>query len=195
MGTKVNLDKVNFKELSEKINLLNESGLLAKKMGKIGKTKEQLVEEFVAAVNGIPDDKETGEWTGPLEVAEYYNTITETVQEEKPKPEKVEKPPKEKKAPKEKKEKPKKEKKEEDGKEEKTPHKTGMNLDEYGFRVGTASHRSAEMIMAGSYTKDAAAKVIEKEFGKEYRVALGRVNLIVAALKRKKIVPKLLPEK
>ena len=56
--------------------------------------------------------------------------------------------------------------------------------DKYGFRIGSASSRASELIM-GNASDDDAAKIIEKEFQKELRVAKGRVKMMRRALHRK----------
>lgn len=95
---------VKFKELAAAVKLLNDSGLLEKPILTVGVSKEVIIEEFLKGVLSVPDDAD-GNWTGPKEVAEYYEKIVlpdpKVVEEEK-KMAKKEKAPKE---PKEKKEK------------------------------------------------------------------------------------------
>ena len=100
------MESIKFKELAAAVKLLNDSGLVEKPILTIGQTKEMIVKTFVAAVQAIPDD-ENGDWTGPAEVAEYYEKIV--AKEPDPKKKGGDKMTKEK-APKEKKEKVKKEK-------------------------------------------------------------------------------------
>jgi len=99
---------VKFKELAAAVKLLNDSGLLEKPILTVGVSKEVIINEFLKGVLAVPDDKE-GNWTGPKEVAEYYEKIVlpdpKVVEEEKKMADKKEKKEKAPKVPKEKKEK------------------------------------------------------------------------------------------
>lgn len=70
----IDLKEIKFKELSAAVKALNESGCLEEKILTVGVSKEALVEKFLAAVEGIPDNNKD-EWTGPKEAGEYYNKI------------------------------------------------------------------------------------------------------------------------
>lgn len=91
---KIKLEEIKYKEISAHCRALNESGLLETPILLVGRTKDQIAEDFVAAVQAVPDDAETGMWKGPDEVADYYNRITEDEAPEKA--EKKKKEPKEK---------------------------------------------------------------------------------------------------
>ena len=67
-------------------------------------------------------------------------------------------------------------------KKEKVAGEKKASADEYGFRVGSASSRAAELIMSGKDRKHNAS-VIEKEFGKSFIVAEGRIKIIERELK------------
>ena len=71
----ISMVEIKFKELAAAVKLVNDSGLLEKKIATVSSNKEKIVDDFVAAVISIHDDPETGEWKGPVEVAEYYNKI------------------------------------------------------------------------------------------------------------------------
>ena len=101
----VDVKTIKFKELSAAVKMLNDSGLLKDPIKTVGVTKETIIKEFVAGVQSVPDDKE-GNWTGPVEVANYYGSIVvpdpkvvEAEKKEKAPKEKKEKVAKEKKAP------------------------------------------------------------------------------------------------
>jgi hypothetical protein len=84
----IDMTKVKFKELSAAVKLLNDSNLLAAKIPTVGATKEATVKAFTEAVQNIQDDDD-GNWLGPVEVANYYNSIVTPVTE----PEKTEEKP------------------------------------------------------------------------------------------------------
>lgn len=73
----IDLKEIKFKELSAAVKALNESGCLEEKILTAGVSKEALVEKFLAAVEGIPDN-DKGEWTGPEAAGDYYNRIVIT---------------------------------------------------------------------------------------------------------------------
>jgi hypothetical protein len=179
MGTKlIEMGEIKFKELSANIKILNDSGFIDdKKINAVGKTKEELVDLFVKAVQGIPDDK-NGDWPGPEAVALYYMSLLAPDD----KKEKGEKANKKKKAVET--DKKEKEKVVQVPKAKGTEKGTGIN--EYGFREGSASARASILIMSGEHTVESAAKVIEEEFGKSPAIALGRIKMIIRALKRDK---------
>lgn len=70
----IDLKEIKFKELSAAVKALNESGCLEEKILTVGVSKEALVEKFLAAIEGIPDN-DKGEWTGPEVAGNYYNKI------------------------------------------------------------------------------------------------------------------------
>lgn len=69
------IDQIKFKELAAAIKVLNESGLVEKKIPTVGVSRDELVKQFVNAVQAIPDDPDTGDWTGPAEVGNYYMSL------------------------------------------------------------------------------------------------------------------------
>uniref|UniRef100_A0A6M3LV04 Uncharacterized protein n=1 Tax=viral metagenome TaxID=1070528 RepID=A0A6M3LV04_9ZZZZ len=70
----VKMEEIKFKELAAAVKILNDSKLLEKPIATVGTTKEAIVNDFIKAVQLIPDD-EDGNWTGPVEVANYYTSI------------------------------------------------------------------------------------------------------------------------
>ncbi|MDD5053497.1 MAG: hypothetical protein PHO27_12250 [Sulfuricurvum sp.] len=76
MKTKlVDMKEIRFKDLAVEVKRLNDSGILADKIpGLVGKSKEEVVDLFVKAVQSIPDD-ENGNWTGPKETGTYYMSL------------------------------------------------------------------------------------------------------------------------
>jgi hypothetical protein len=74
----VDMGQIKFKELAVAIKVLNDSGLLAEKIPTVGKSKDKLVDAFILGVQGIPDDPKTGDWTGPVDAAKYYQEIVIT---------------------------------------------------------------------------------------------------------------------
>lgn len=71
----IKIEDIKFKELSAAIKAINDSGKLPDKIVAVGKSKEDLVNLFIGAVQAIPD-AEDGTWTGPDAAAEYYQKIT-----------------------------------------------------------------------------------------------------------------------
>lgn len=166
----IEMSKIKFKELSEHVKLLNETGLLEKQVPLVGKTKEDIVKLFVAAVQSVPDDDD-GNWTGPVKVADYYSKIvvpkaspTAEEAEEEAEPESEEEPEEtEAKPKKEKKEKPvKKEKKE---KEEKIPD--GYR---FGWKPGSKCDKIHQLVITAGeegITKEEVVKLALKFDSKE----------------------------
>ena len=76
------LENIKFKELSAAVKILNASDCLEKPIVVVGNNKESIVNEFVNAVQNIPDKEGTDEWSGPDEVAIYYNKIVLDDEEE-----------------------------------------------------------------------------------------------------------------
>jgi hypothetical protein len=171
MASLKDLGEIKFKELAVEMKRLNDSGLIAEKINAVGKTKEELVDLFVKAVQAIPDD-ENGNWTGPAETAEYYMSILADGDKKKNTIAKPEKKQIRKTANKSEKDTAVKEK--------------TIGINEYGFREGSASAKASALIMSGEHTAESASETIEKEFKKTAAIAMGRVKMIVRALKRDK---------
>ena len=70
------MTKVNFNELREAIEALNDSDLLEKKIKIVGVKKKDLIEDFLEAAESIEDDEE-GNFAGPEVVAALYNKLVE----------------------------------------------------------------------------------------------------------------------
>ncbi|MBU0778311.1 hypothetical protein KKH23_10090 [Patescibacteria group bacterium] len=103
----IEIKQIKFKELAAAVKVLNDSGFLKEAIPTVGQSKEAIVRAFVRSVQAIPDDAD-GNWTGPAEVADYYEKIVilpppaVVAEEKKEKNEKAKKEPKEKKELKEK---------------------------------------------------------------------------------------------
>lgn len=166
MGTKlIEMGDIKFKELASEIKRLNDSGLVEQKINAVGKTKEELVDLFVKAVQAIPDDAD-GNWAGPEETAKYYMTLLAPAEDKKAAGNKsVGK-------------KVKGVKKEKD-----VAGSKAAGINEYGFREGSASARASVLIMSGEHNIESASKVIEKEFDKTSDIAKGRIKIIARVLK------------
>lgn len=160
----VSMELIKFKELAAAVKTLNDSGLVEKQIMTVGQTKESIVKSFVSAVQAIPDDAE-GNWTGPVEVAEYYEKIVvkepqSTDKKDKTTKEKKEKPTKEKK------EKVVKEKKEKEGIESR-PKMLARKVGEIGSNMAT--EKLLEKLLADDelITRyDGHKKWIENDFKK-----------------------------
>lgn len=157
--------------------------------------EEALKESFMQAVEKVLDAGQ--EEQIPEESAKVYNILSKEFNEKEEKAaaeakakkeEKTEEAPKKEKKEVAKKEAPKKEAPKKEvvkapKKEVKKTSSSKKNLGEYGFRVGSASDRSAQLIMAKE-SLESATKKIMKEFGKTESVARDRVKKIIFALKK-----------
>jgi len=170
------------------------------------KMKEvDLKEAFMSGVEEILDKGLKEEKKIPEEVALAYNELTEEdenseVSEEAAEEDVAEKPATkkaaEKPATKKAAEKPATKKAAEKPATKKAAEKPatkkaeGETMDVWGFRIGSASHRSAELIMAKESVESSAKKIM-KEFGKTESVAKGRVKKIIWALGKRGVkIPK-----
>ncbi len=66
--------KVEFKDLREAVNSLNESGLITEPIKLVGVEKELILKAFMDIVENIPNNAE-GKFPGPKVVLDFYNSI------------------------------------------------------------------------------------------------------------------------
>ena len=71
----IEIGKIQFKELAAAVKDLNACELLTPKIVTVGKSKQEIVDDFIKGVLSIPDDDQ-GNWKGPESVAVYYQKIT-----------------------------------------------------------------------------------------------------------------------
>lgn len=69
-------------------------------------------------------------------------------------------------------------------KEKKEKAEESEKMNEYGFRIGSASGDTSEAIMAGK-SEEVVIKMIMDKHGKDERVATGRFNIITRELKKR----------
>jgi hypothetical protein len=161
------------------------------------KMKEvDLKEAFMSGVEEILDKGLKEEKKIPEEVALAYNELTEEDENSEVSEEAAEEDVAEKPATKKAAEKPATKKAAEKPATKKAAEKPatkkaeGETMDVWGFRIGSASHRSAELIMAKESVESSAKKIM-KEFGKTESVAKGRVKKIIWALGKRGVkIPK-----
>ncbi len=127
--------EVNFKDLRAAVVDLNKSGLIKKQVVLVGVAKEKIYEDFMAAMDKIEDDPETGEFPKGAEVAlTYFNKMVDAEKKEKKEVVKEEAPVKAEKATKSKAAKSEKAEKE---KSKKTEKKEAADKNKYGHREGS----------------------------------------------------------
>ena len=66
--------EIQFKDLREAVNALNESGLLKDKIRLVGFSKDEILKNYMDAVDAIPDDA-NGKFPGPIIVRDFYNKM------------------------------------------------------------------------------------------------------------------------
>lgn len=91
---------VKFKDLRIAVQALNESKLLDKAIKLVGISKDQILTDFMAVMEKVPDD-EAGKFPGPKMALDFYNGVLDLQEKAKeevvpPKPEAEAKPKKEK---------------------------------------------------------------------------------------------------
>ena len=157
----IDKSKIKFKELSEHVELLNETGLLEKPVPLVGVTKDAIVKLFIAAVQSVPDDKE-GNWTGPVKVANYYTKIIVI-------PDSAKKPDEEK-EPEEEAEKGEPTKEKEKSKKDKPRPRTTLVGDRFGWAPGSKCDMIHQLVISAGkegITKEEAVKLALKFGSKE----------------------------
>ncbi|MFW5721493.1 MAG: hypothetical protein ACOCWW_03845 [Bacteroidota bacterium] len=86
MASKVSFESISFKDLKMVCKQLSKSGLIDEDLKVVGVKKDDLIQNFLEAVESVPEAKEE---EIPDEVANMYNSIVELIEGE-PEAEEVE---------------------------------------------------------------------------------------------------------
>jgi hypothetical protein len=68
---------VKFKDIRVAVVALNESGLLKEKIKLVGISRDQILKDFMAGMDSIPDDPKTEKFPGPKAALDFFNKVTD----------------------------------------------------------------------------------------------------------------------